>query len=426
MPSFQIWRLALILWAGIGLCACATSADTLPSDPVSYDPLPPVILTTPEPAPGEPDSEVLPDEQPEAVEEEVSEEETPHIEELAILPLDPFAGLEGWDSADLDPALSGFRRSCPRLLKGDLDRPLNPSLQEYGTYGDWVEPCEKAEQAVNARQFFEAEFLPLPLTLEDRDDGLLTGYYEPEVEVRHEADAIYSEPILAKPSEDTIRTRPRSELNASSARVIAYGRPIDVFFLQVQGSGRLHFEDDRVVRAAYGGNNGHPYRSIGRVLIERGELTRDQSSKQNIEAWMEAAGAEAARTLMNENPRYIFFQEQRIAPNEGPNGAMQVPLTPMGSIAVDPKYHPYGTLAWLDTRLPREAGDFDGEPTSLLLVAQDTGSAIKGGLRGDLFFGPGPKAGALAGMMKHRARWTLLVPRALALELVEGSDEADA
>lgn len=379
----------------------------------------PDVIATPDPDPVTPDLVPAPPLPP----SEPPEEDL--IEDLAVVPIDPFAGLDGWGLADLDPALAAFQRSCPTLLKGDQNKPLNPNLPEYGTYGDWAKVCEEVEHAEDARDFFEAQFLPLPLSLKDRDDGLLTGYYEPEVEVRYVADPEFSEPILAKPESDDIRTRPRAELSAESARVIAYGRPIDVFFLQVQGSGRLHYDDGRVLRAAYGGNNGHRYKSIGRVLIDRGEIKPDQSSKRNIEEWMAQAGPEKARELMNENPRYIYFSEQKIAPGEGPRGAMQVPLTPMGSIAVDPRYHPYGTLAWLDTRLPRTARDFDGEPTGLLVVAQDTGSAIRGGLRGDLFFGPGPSAGALAGMMKHRVRWTLLVPRELALELVDSTDEPD-
>jgi membrane-bound lytic murein transglycosylase A len=210
-----------------------------------------------------------------------------------------------------------------------------------------------------------------------------------------------------------VQSLPRAQIDAYTSRVIAYGRPIDVFFLQVQGSGRLRYGDGRSLRAAYAANNGKRYRSIGRVLIDRGELTRDQSAKRNIEAWMAENGPTATRELMNQNPRYIFFVEQRIEPGEGPRGAMQVPLTGMGSVAVDPRYHPYGTLIWLDTKLPQAPRDYRGTEMGLLTVAQDTGSAIRGPLRGDLFFGSGPDAGALAGVMKHDVRWTVLVPKGL-------------
>jgi len=140
-------------------------------------------------------------------------------------------------------------------------------------------------------------------------------------------------------------------------------------------------------------------------------LTRENASKQAIDDWMTRNGREAARALMNENPRYIYFTEQAIRANEGPQGAMRVALTGMGAIAVDPRYHPYGSLVWLDTTLPARPGDFRGKPTGLLVAAQDTGGAIKGPLRADLFFGSGAEAGDRAGVQKHQARWTILLPR---------------
>jgi membrane-bound lytic murein transglycosylase A len=187
-----------------------------------------------------------------------------------------------------------------------------------------------------------------------------------------------------------------------------------VFFLQIQGSGRLRYSNGRVLRAAYAANNGRPYQSIGAVLIRRGELTRDTASKQSIADWMQRSGPAATRALMNENRRYIYFTEQSIQPNEGPQGAMRVPLTAMGAIAVDPRYHPYGTLMWLETKLPKRAGDYKGERTGLLVTAQDTGSAIKGPLRADLFFGSGDDAGARAGVQKHRVKWTIFLPSFIA------------
>ena len=125
-------------------------------------------------------------------------------------------------------------------------------------------------------------------------------------------------------------------------------------------------------------------------------------------------GPRAARDLMNENPRYIYFTEQSIRPGEGPQGAMRVPLTGMGAIAVDPRYHPYGSLMWLETTLPTQGGDYRGQQTGILVTAQDTGSAIQGPLRADLFFGSGEAAGERAGVQKHRARWMILLPRQIA------------
>ena len=332
-----------------------------------------------------------------------------------------FAALPYWKNHDPTPALSAFARGCETWSGADDAAYLNPNLRQYGTYGDWRQTCHSAAvlnsvnpSASDARQFFESWFAPVYLTAPGKVDGLLTGYYEPEVDVRLNPDAEFSEPILAKPTSKAKESLPRAQVNAATSRVIAYGRPIDVFFLQIQGSGRLKYSDGRILRAAYAANNGWPYKSIGGVLIDRGELTRDQASKQSIADWMVRNGPRAARDLMNENPRYIYFTEQSIRPGEGPQGAMRVPLTGMGAIAVDPRYHPYGSLMWLETTLPTQGGDYRGQQTGILVTAQDTGSAIQGPLRADLFFGSGEAAGERAGVQKHRARWMILLPRQIA------------
>ena len=332
-----------------------------------------------------------------------------------------FASLPYWNNHDPRPALSAFVRGCETWVKANPDDLLNPNLPQYGRFKDWTMTCQSAAvlqsvdpAASDVRGFFESWFTPVTLSSSTESDGLLTGYYEPEVEVRINATAEFSEPILSKPVSDTALKLPRSQVTANTSRVIAYGRPIDVFFLQIQGSGRLKYTDGRVLRAAYAANNGQTYRSIGAVLVARGEMTLEQASKQSITDWMARNGRVAARELMNENPRYIYFTEQSIQTGEGPQGAMRVPLTGMASIAVDPRYHPYGSLIWLDTTLPAQPGDFRGQATGLLVTAQDTGGAIKGPLRADLFFGSGKQAGDSAGVQKHRARWTILLPRFMA------------
>lgn len=334
-----------------------------------------------------------------------------------------YSSIKDWNGTDHRAALTSFKRSCESFAKADPEQHLSPQLPEYGRYKDWAPACLQASfvglDRFSAQNFFETHFEPLVLTTEAGETGLLTGYYEPEVQVRKIPDDIYSEPILAKPSSAAIQKLPRAKIGPHSSRVIAYGKPIEVFFMQIQGSGRLRFEDGRSIRAAYAGHNSHKYKSIGKVLVARGELTLDQASKQSISNWMDRAGPIEARALMNENPRYIFFAEQAIGQStdgttEGPRGAMRVPLTDMASIAVDPRYHPYGTLVWLETTLPQFGGDFRGMQAGLLVSVQDTGSAIKGPLRGDLFFGAGDQAGNKAGVMKHDVRWTILVPKAIA------------
>lgn len=369
-------------------------------------PPPAPIVTTPTPTPTEPPPE-------------------PVIEIPAPPPpSQAFTALPFWTTHDPRPGLEAFVRGCTTWAEADQFAFLNPNLPQYGTFGDWASPCQSAAvlesvdpSAEDVRRYFESWFTPVALSTPEAPDGLLTGYYEPEVDVRITPTAEFSAPILAKPKTAAALALPRSKVTTRTSRVIAYGRPIDVFFLQIQGSGRLKFGDGplagQVRRAAYAANNGRPYRSIGSVLIQRGELTKDTASKQSIADWMARKGPAAARALMNENPRYIYFTEQAIRPGEGPQGAMRVPLTGMGAIAVDPRYHPYGSLVWLDTTLPTRGGDYRGAPTGVLVSAQDTGSAIKGPLRADLFFGSGSAAGDRAGVQKHRARWTLLLPQSL-------------
>ncbi len=326
-----------------------------------------------------------------------------------------------WYFADLSPALKSFKASCKSFAKADPFAELNPNLPEYGRYDDWQAACDETlfigSDNNAARYFFETYFEPSQISTSEGEEGLLTGYYEPEINVRKIPDSIYSEPVLAKPTNETVLTLARKDINARSSRVIAYGKPIEVFFMQVQGSGRLRFSDGTSIRAAYAGNNGKGYKSIGKILVDRGEMSLEQASKQSISEWMGRAGPQATRELMNENPRYIFFAEQVIIAGEGPRGAMRVALTDMGSIAVDPRYHPYGSLIWLETTLPQYGGDYRGVKTGLLVSAQDTGNAIRGPLRGDLFFGAGDEAGNKAGVMKHPVTWTILVPKALSARL---------
>ncbi len=412
MRVFLCWRKLAALSAAILATACTTVPDG-PSFPdpdvenpgiiVIAEPLPTPPpaprVQTPPPAPSEPPPE-------------------PVIE--APMP-SGFASLAHWSTHDPRPALAAFVRGCETWVQADPNAQLNANLPQYGAYRDWQLTCQSASvlQSVepsdnDARLFFEGWFAPVTLTTPDAPEGLLTGYYEPEVDVSVQPTSVFSEPILAKPSAATSLALPRADVNARTSRVIAYGRPIDVFFLQIQGSGRLKYRDGRILRAAYAANNGLPYRSIGGVLIRRGELTREQASKQSIADWMERNGPTAARALMNENSRYIYFTEQAIRAGEGPQGAMRVPLTAMGAIAVDPRYHPYGSLFWLETTLPTQGGDYRGTPTGILVTAQDTGSAITGPLRADLFFGSGYDAGDRAGVQKHPVRWTVLLPRGLA------------
>ncbi len=331
----------------------------------------------------------------------------------------PFDSLPGWSTGDMRGALSATRKACAAWGERDADTFLADDKPHYGKISDWDNACFAADyagdDAASARRFFEQYFLPFSYSAPAGQTTLLTGYYEPQISVRARKDAVYSEPILEKPLSEAKQNLPRAQINDRTSAVIAYGKPIDVFFMQVQGSGRIAFPDGRSLRAAYAAHNDKPYKSIGAELVRRGEMTLEQASKQSIEAWMMANGPAKTKALMNANPRYIFFKTETATPGEGPKGARGVPLVPMATMAVDNDYHPYGSLVWLETTLPQYPGDYKGAPAALLVSAQDTGSAIKGPVRGDLFFGTGETAGNLAGVMKHPVKFTLLLPAALAM-----------
>lgn len=330
-----------------------------------------------------------------------------------------------WTRSNPLPALKSFIQSCAVWSQRNDSDWLNPNLPEYGRIQDWRPACSAASRTAldtyAARGFFQTNFEPVRLATSSQNTGKLTGYYAPQVEVRRQADAVFSEPILARPSSSSLQNQPRKNINATTSRVLAYGRPMEVFFLQIQGSGRIKFPDGTVYRAAYDGHNSHKYVSVGKVLVARGEMTLAQASKQAIEDWMVRAGPVKARALMNENPRYIFFKTEALVGDLGPKGAMRAPLTAMGSIAVDPRYHPYGALVWMRVKLPQFGGDYNGAESGLLVSAQDTGNAIRGPMRGDLYYGAGDEAGARAGVTKHDAMWTLFLPRSLALRALSVS-----
>lgn len=403
-----------------GLAACTTvpgqgqSPVLNPTGPVRPAPAPdpkPVSKPDPKPIPPAPKPEgpATPPVPPVTTTETLSE----------------FDALPGWSTSDASGALKAMRRACAVWSKRDANSWLNENLPHYGKISDWSNACfaadYAADDAASARRFFEQYFLPARMNTPAGDLGLLTGYYEPQILVRERKDAVYSEPILEKPKSEAKQNLTRAQINSRTAPVIAWGRPIDVFFMQVQGSGRIAFPDGRSFRAAFAGHNDKAYKSIGAVLVARGEMSLAQASKQSIEAWMTENGPAKTRALMNENPRYVFFKTEIAVAGEGPKGAMTTPLEPMATMAIDNRYHPYGSLIWVETTLPRYGGDYKGAPAGLLVSAQDTGGAIKGPIRGDLFFGTGPAAGDLAGVMKHPVKFTLLLPAGLAMRYLANS-----
>lgn len=337
-----------------------------------------------------------------------------------------FADLPGWAADDHAAALATFARSCIRIAGLDAAAPLDGktgTASIYGVAGDWQPACAAARQPIapgSARGFFEHWFQPVQLPAEK---GLFTGYYEPEMRGALTRHGPYQTPVLAPPPGFKMRaggagfpTRGQIEdgaLDRDALALVWLESPVDAFFLHVEGSGRVRLENGETVRLAFAAKSGHEYTSIGKVLIDRGAIAREEVSMQTIRAWLEANPAEG-RDVMRQNESYIFFRILRnVDPDLGPPGAEQINLTPRRSLAIDREHHPLGALLWLTTRHPTPDGR--GEvPFAHLMVAQDTGSAIRGRQRGDIFFGTGAEAGAIAGLMKAEGRLVALLPKSIA------------
>jgi membrane-bound lytic murein transglycosylase A len=319
-----------------------------------------------------------------------------------------YAELPGWHA---DRTLQAW----PALLRGCERAPAA-----------WTAVCADARRTAPAddaaaRAWIEQRLAPWRVeSPEGRAEGLITGYFEPLLEARRQPQGAFRTPLHAAPADlatrkpwytrQQIDTLPAAQA-ALRGREIAYvADPLDALLLQIQGSGRLRVTEpdgrERLVRLAYAGHNDHAYRSVGRWLVDQGELKLEQASWPAIRAW-----ARANPTRRNEllwaNPRTVFFREEALPdPTLGPRGAMGVPLTAQRSIAVDPQSVPYGTPVWLDTTEPLSA-----QPLQRLTLAQDTGSAITGAVRADFFWGEGANAEAQAGRMKQPLRMWVLWPR---------------
>jgi membrane-bound lytic murein transglycosylase A len=350
----------------------------------------------------------------------------------AAKPMQPaqWSDLPGWAEDDLSAAWPAFLQSCR-------------ALASRAQWLLWRAACEEAKglaatDGAALRAFFEARFEPYLLVNPDATtSGMVTGYYEPLLRGSRTRSATYAQPVLGVPTDlltidltevlpDLKNMRLRGRLqgnkvipyysradiinreNDYSDRVLLWvDDAVELFFLQIQGSGRVKLPDGHLVRIGYADQNGHPYHAVGRVLIERGELKPENASMQGIQAWARANPAKLDEVL-NANPSYVFFRE--VPPkgneNEGPQGALGVPLTPERSIAVDPRHVPLGVPVFLATTQPNTA-----TPLRRLVLAQDTGGAIRGVVRADFFWGFGDEAGHQAGRMRQPGQmWVLLPP----------------
>ena len=310
-----------------------------------------------------------------------------------------WADLNGWAEDDHATALAVFQRTCIDMKEGD-----------------WPAICALSNKQGDARVFFETFFRPVLIT--DGEEPLFTGYYEPELPGSRTPTQRFSVPIYARPDDapqGEWLTRGQLEssgiLENRNLEIAWLENPVDKFFLQVQGSGRIALPDGKHMRVGYGGKNGHKYRSIGKELARRGVFEEHQVSARVIRNWVTENPVEG-RDLLNHNPSYVFFREiTELDPEDGPLGAMNRPLTAGRTLAVDPEVVPLGAPVWLEK---------DGaDPIRRLMVAQDTGSAVKGAQRADVFYGSGDEAGAAAGIVRDAGRMVVFLPIAEALTLVD-------
>jgi membrane-bound lytic murein transglycosylase A len=354
----------------------------------------------------------------------VVEKEPPVEEEEPTLQAVSWQEVSGWQEDNPSLALSAFQKSCTALRWRE----------------QWQTSCQAAlnlETGTEAevRAFFENNFIPHQVSQANGStEGLMTGYYVPDLKGSRTVSADYPYPLYRRP--DDLLTIDLSEVYPALSdyrlrgridghRVIPYWKrgdidsqaqplagqelfwvadPVELFFLHIQGSGRISLDNGEQVMVNYADQNGHPYRSIGKYLLDRGAMTRDQMSMQNIRAWARNNPGEVDN-LLNQNQSYVFFRELE-GDVQSPPGALGVPLTPRRSLAVDRRYIPLGAPVFVETTWPNS-----DQPLKRLMMAQDTGGAIKGKIRGDFFWGLGDQAGAYAGRMKQSARFWVLLPK---------------
>ncbi len=358
-----------------------------------------------------------------------------------------WSDLDGWDGDRQARAFAAFRASCEGVLKR-RDLVAAMGVVEAALVG----VCRAARRQRPAsdglasdgaaRAFFETHFRPARIARLGETAGFLTGYYEPVAEGSLTPSDVFKYPLYRRPPDLVTGARHRPgrkaggraaawRKDADGARLPYYDRaaiedgalagkgleicwlksPVDAFFIQIQGSARIRLQDGRLLRVNYDAHNGQPYTPVGRVLIERNLVPREEMSMHRIRQWMDAF-PEQAKEVRRQNRSFVFFRVKRLAETDEAIGGQGVSLTPRRSIAVDAKLHVYGTPFWIEAELPLDA-DGSLRPWRRLTVAQDTGSAILGPARADIYFGAGEEAGRIAGRIRHPGRFVVLLPRAV-------------
>ena len=353
-----------------------------------------------------------------------------------------WADIPGWSEDDQLQAYNAFRISC-KPISAQQQPPADPKALGISLR----DPCRVAKaldisDGAKARAFFEQHFLPLRISRLGEGEGFVTGYYEPVIDGSRTQTDVYTVPVYRRPSNLFVRGFKQSSASLPNKgevfrkigrrRLVPYydraeiedgkiaGRGLeicwlknqtDLLFAQIQGSARVRLEDGSTVRINYDAHNGYPYTAVGRILIERNIIPKDQMSMQRIREWMDQ-NPDGANELRRQNRSYVFFREVQLSDKDEAVGAQGVPLTPGRSIAVDKSLHVYGTPFFIEGELPIES-ERSKTPFRRLMIAQDTGSAITGPARADLYFGAGAEAGRVSGRLRNNMRFAMLVPRSL-------------
>jgi membrane-bound lytic murein transglycosylase A len=353
----------------------------------------------------------------------------------------PWSALDGWATDDQAGAYAAFKTSCAAILRADRKRRQARAMLD-GLYHACAHARSGSLDAAGARKFFETNFRPVRIAALGENQGFLTGYYEgvfagSRVRTDEFTVPIYRAPVnLVLAGASRVANFPSSGAKVGrlvgKRRIVPFydraaieegalaGRgleicwvkdPVDAFFAQIQGSARVRLTTGELLRINYDAHNGHPYFPVGRDLIDRGIIPKEEMSMDRIRAWM-TANPEEATALRRKNRSFVFFRETGLGEHDEPIGAQGVPLTTGRSIAVDKNIHVYGTPFWIEAELP-----IDSEKPETrfrrLMVAQDTGSAIIGPARADIYFGAGEDVGSIAGRIKQNGRFVMLVPRSL-------------
>jgi membrane-bound lytic murein transglycosylase A len=358
-----------------------------------------------------------------------------------------WSDIPGWDQDDHLAAFQAFRSSCKPIAAQQVPPAASPPATPKPLGMSLREPCEAARNskitdAGKARVFFEEHFVPLEISRLGEGAGFVTGYYEPIIEGSRTQTELYNVPVYRRPSNLFVRGYSQDAPDLPNKgpvyrkigrrKLVPYydraeiedgaiaGRGLeicwlksqtDLLFAQIQGSARVKLEDGATVRINYDAHNGYPYTPVGRILIDRGIIPKEEMSMQRIREWMEQ-NPDGAKELRRQNRAYVFFRVVHLSDQDEAVGAQGVPLTPGRSIAVDKGLHVYGTPFFIEGELPIDSAQ-SKTPFHRLMIAQDTGSAITGPARADLYFGAGADAGKVSGRLKHNMRFVMLVPKSL-------------